>query len=377
MVRRVMMIAGETSGEQHGAGVVRALRAMQPGIDLYGIGGDRMRAEGMELVHHCAELSFMGFGEVLRNLPTVLRVQRDLEALLKSRRPDVVVLIDYPGFNLRFARSVKRAGIPVVYYISPQVWAWNRGRIRRMKSLVDRMKVVFPFEVELYSAEGIDVEFVGHPLVEHIGASMTREQFFSRYGLVPDRKVLGLLPGSRLQEIRSILPVVSSAARALQKTGGCQVVLGLAPHLTREVVSAAMPEGLAVTVVEHATYDVMKYSDAIVVTSGTATLETGWFGTPMVVVYRTSGLSFFIGRMLVDVPYIGLVNIVAEKKVAEELLQGALTPANIIQAVRPMLEEPARAASARKDLEVIKSRLGGPGASVRVANAILSLEAAA
>jgi lipid-A-disaccharide synthase len=377
MVRRVMMIAGETSGEHHGAGVVRVLRAMQPGIEVYGIGGEQMRAAGMELIHHCAELSFMGFAEVLRNLPTVFRVERDLEVLLSSRRPDVVVLIDYPGFNLRFARSVKRAGIPVLYYISPQVWAWNRGRIRRMKSLVDRMKVVFPFEVEMYRGAGIDVEFVGHPIVEHIGGTMTREQFFSGYGLDPGRKVLGLLPGSRLQEIKNILPVVSSAALALQQSGGCQVVLGLAPHLTREVVSAAMPEGLTVTVVERATYDVMKYSDAIVVTSGTATLETGWFGTPMVVVYRTSPLSFFIGRMLVDVPYIGLVNIVAGRKVAEELLQGAMTVGNIVRAVRPLLEDPVRAAVVRKDLEVIRSRLGGPGASDRVATAILSLGAAA
>ncbi|MRR13696.1 lipid-A-disaccharide synthase, partial [bacterium] len=182
-LQRVLMIAGEASGDLHGAGVVRAIRARRPGAEIFGIGGDRMRAEGMDLTFHCADLSFMGFFEVVRNLPTVLRVERKLTALLEERRPDVVVLIDYPGFNLRFARKARRRRIPVLYYISPQVWAWNPGRVTTMKAVVDRMKVVFPFEVDIYRNAGVDVEFVGHPLVEHISATMTREAFFGRFGL--------------------------------------------------------------------------------------------------------------------------------------------------------------------------------------------------
>jgi lipid-A-disaccharide synthase len=373
MLQRVMMIAGETSGELHGSGVVRALRACRPSVDIYGIGGDRMRGEGADLTYHCSDLSFMGFVEVVRNLSTVLTVERTLEGLLETRRPDVVVLIDYPGFNLRFARKVKARGIPVLYYISPQVWAWNRRRVTRMRSLVDAMKVVFPFEVEIYRNEGINVEFVGHPIVERIGASMSREEFTGRFGLHPSRRIIGLLPGSRRQEIQKILPVMARAAMRLQEGRDLQIVLGVAPNLGPEAVREFLPHDLNVRLIEHATYDVMRYSDAMIVTSGTATLETGWFGTPMVIVYRTSPVSFFIGRLLVDVPYIGLVNIVAGSKVVPELLQGEMTEERIVRELRPLLDDRTEAAAMRRELEVIRSRLGSPGASDKVAAGIIAL----
>lgn len=372
-LQRVLMVAGEASGDLHGAGVVRAIRARRPGTEIFGIGGDRMRDEGMDLTFHCADLSFMGFFEVARNLPTVLRVERKLTALLEERRPDVVVLIDYPGFNLRFARKVRRRQIPVLYYISPQVWAWNPGRVTTMKAVVDRMKVVFPFEVDIYRNAGVDVEFVGHPLVEHISATMTRESFFGRFGLDPGRKVLGILPGSRLQELERILPTLAVAAERLRAEMNVQPVLAVAPNLGVEAVRKFLPRETTIALVEHATYDLMQHADAVVVTSGTATLETGWFGTPMVIVYRTSPVSYLIGRMLVDLPYIGLVNIVAGKKVVPELLQKEMTVDRIVGAVRPYLEDPARAGAVRKELGVIRSRLGTPGASERVAAAVVAL----
>jgi lipid-A-disaccharide synthase len=367
------MVAGEASGDLHGSGVARALRARRNEIDLYGIGGDAMQREGVELIFHCSRLSFMGFLEVLRNLPTVFRVERTLVRLLTERRPDVVVLIDYPGFNLRFARKVRARGIKVLYYISPQVWAWNRKRVRTIKQVVDRMKVVFPFEVEIYQAAGVDVECVGHPIVERIGASCIRQAFFQRNRLDPSQKLLGLFPGSRRQEVDRILPVMLQAAEELRTGRPLQIAIGVAPNLGADLIRAHVPGDARVTLVEHATYDLMQYSDAAMVTSGTATLEAGWFGTPMVVVYKTSRTSFFLGRMLVDVPYIGLVNIVAGRKVVPELVQGEMTRENLVREVGPLLDDPARGNAMRRELAVIKSKLGGPGASDKVALGIIAL----
>ena len=371
MNNRVLLVAGEASGDLHGSGVVRALKELRPELDLFGIGGDRMKREGMDVVVHIARMSFMGFAEVLKNLGTIRQVMRMMEGLLETRRPDVVVLIDYPGFNLRFAKRAARKGIPVLYYISPQVWAWHRSRVRKMKGSVRSMKVVFPFEVDIYRNEGMDVEFVGHPIVERIGCRTSREEFFALHGLDPRKKLLALLPGSRLQEIQHILPVMLEAARLLSDNGHVQVALGVAPNLGVSPILPHLKEGSGVTLVENATYDLMAHADAAVVTSGTATLETGWFGTPMVVVYKTSPVTFFIGRLLVSVPYIGLVNIVAGKKVAPELIQRELTAQNLVKTVQPLLNDGVSVAAMRTELSVIRERLGKPGASRLVAKEIL------
>ena len=373
MPPRVLMIAGEASGDLHGSAVVRALKVLSPSVDVAGVGGDRMRREGMELVRDIADLGFMGFVEVLRNLGTIRDLKRMLIGELERRRPDVVVLIDYPGFNLRFAREAKSRGIPVLYYISPQVWAWHRGRVKKMRSLVDRMKVVFPFEVEIYRKEGIDVEFVGHPLAEHIGTSCTRAEFFRRNGLDPSKKLLGLFPGSRRQEIERILPVISRAADLLCTGRELQVAIGVAPNLGKEFVGRFTGAGSRAVMVEDGTYDLMAYADAAIVTSGTATLEAGWFGTPMAVVYRTSPLTYCIGRLLVDIRSIGLVNIVAGKSIVPEFIQGAMTAGKLSEAVGRFLDDESLAASVRRELSVIREKLGGPGASGRVARGILSL----
>lgn len=377
MVRKVMMIAGEASGDLHGSGVVRALKDRVPGVEIFGIGGDNMAKEGMEILYHISGLSFMGFVEVLRNLRTIAALEKAMTAVLTSRRPDVVVLIDYPGFNLRFARRVKTLGIPVLYYISPQVWAWNKGRVRKMKNLVDMMKVVFPFEVEIYRKVGIDVEFVGHPVVERIGSALSRVDFFRKHRLDPTRKIIGLFPGSRPQEIEKIFPTMVEAAGELQRKYNVQVAVGVAPNLGLDALQRFIPEGSSVIPLEHATYDLMCHADAAIVTSGTATLETGWFGTPMVVVYRTSPITYFIGRLLVDVPYIGLVNIVVGKKVVPEFVQHAMSAGRLVEAVGNILRDDKYAASMRNELAVIKTRLGGSGASARVAEGIISLGRAA
>lgn len=367
------MVAGEASGDLHGAAVVRALKRLAPAAEVAGVGGDMMAREGMRLVHHISSLAFMGFIEVVRNLPAIRALEHLLLREVDTRRPDVVVLIDYPGFNLRFARKVKGRGVPVLYYISPQVWAWNKGRVRRMARSVDRMKVVFPFEVGIYRKEGIDVEWVGHPLAEHLGAHPSREEFVRRQGLEPGKRIVGLFPGSRLQEIERILPVMARASEEIRRTRDVQIVLGVAPNLGPVVIRRHLPVGADIRLVEHATHELMAHADAAMVTSGTATLETGWFGTPMAVVYRTSPLTYLIGRMLVDVPAIGLVNIVAGKNIVPEFVQHALTVENLAGAIGRMLDDPAYAAAMRRDLASIRELLGPPGASEKVAQGILNL----
>ncbi len=377
MLKRVLIVAGEASGDLHGAGVVRELKHRIPDLDVFGIGGDRMRKEGMETVVHISSMSFMGFAEVVRNLPFIRKVERMLESLLSTRRPDVVVLIDYPGFNLRFARRVKKRGIAILYYISPQVWAWHRTRVKKMKGIVDRMLVVFPFEVPFYESEGIPVQFVGHPLVESIGSTLSRAEFCARHNLKESRKILALLPGSRLQEIERILPTMIKAALELHQNDDVQPVIGIAPNLESAVLRRYVQESPGITLLENGTYDLMASADAAIVTSGTATLETGWFGTPMVVVYKTSPLTFLIGRILVDVPHIGLVNIVAEKGIVPEFIQREMTSKNLIAAIRKILNDYEYGTRMRNELAVIKQRLGAPGASHRVAEQVIALGEAA
>ena len=373
MLNRVMMIAGEASGDAHGARVVKELRSRRPSVEIYGVGGDRMQEEGMELVYHISSLSFMGFVEVVRHLSLIREVERRLEKVLEERPPDVLVLIDYPGFNLHFARKARRHDVRVLYYISPQVWAWHRGRVKKMKTLVDRMKVVFPFEVELYRKEGIDVEFVGHPLAESLRSSMTREEFCRSTGLDAGRRILGLFPGSRRQEIEKVFPTLLEAASELNRTDGVQVAVGVASNLGTTELQRFVPQGSSVVLVENKTHELMRHADAAMVTSGTATLETGWFCTPLVVVYKTSPISFLIGRWVVDVVNIGLVNIVAEKTVAPEFLQNEMTVENLVAAVHRILTDDAYRHTMKVELSQIRRKLGEKGASARVAEGIIEL----
>jgi lipid-A-disaccharide synthase len=367
-----MMIAGETSGDTHGAGVVRELKRRQPGIEIFGIGGDNMRREGMTLIYHVRELSFMGFAEVIRHLPLIRSVERTLDQLLKLKKPDAVVLIDYPGFNLRFARAAKKRGIKVVYYISPQVWAWNKGRVKKMRGIVDKMLVVFPFEEEIYRNEGIDVQFVGHPLLEEINVEWSKAQFCKRFDLDPSKKILALIPGSRRQEIVGLFSVMVRAAMELHDEN-LQVAVAVAPNLSLDLYKDNLPPNAEVRFVQEATHELMKSADAAIVTSGTATLETACLGTPMVVVYRTSWLTYLIGRMLVRIKNIGLVNIVAGKTIVPELIQGKAIVPNIRRRVMELLRQDESKDLMKRELAVVKEKLGTPGASRRVAEAVLAL----
>ena len=376
MVQRVMMIAGEASGDAHGAGVVRELKRRQPSMEIFGIGGGKMEQEGMSLTYHVRELSFMGFVEVIQHLPLIRSVEHTLEQLLELKKPDVVVLIDYPGFNLRFARTAKKHGMKVVYYISPQVWAWKKGRVKKMVGVVDKMLVVFPFEEEIYRKMGIDVQFVGHPLLEELNVGFTRGQFCKRFGLDADKKILALIPGSRPQEIENIFSVMARAAGALQREQNCEIVVAVAPHIRPELFETHTPPGVSLHFVENATHEAMKYADFAIVTSGTATLETACFETPMVVVYRTSWLTYLIARALVRIKNISLVNIVAGKSIVSELVQNEATVANIVAVVSEFYRNEESRIRMKKELSAVKGLLGSAGASANVAKTILAMNPA-
>ena len=372
MVQRVMIIAGEASGDLHGSGVVRELKRLSPDVDVYGVGGDKMKREGMEIIYHIHELGFMGFMEVLKHLPFIKTMEHTLEQIVKFKKPDVLVLIDYPGFNLRFARIARRYNVKIVYYISPQVWAWHRSRVKKIHSLVDKMLVIFPFEVDFYHTEGIDAEFVGHPLLEVLESRLNRKNFCKRFSLDEQKPIVALLPGSRKQEIDYIFPEMLSAARIISMQNNAEIVVGIAPTLEEEYFKT-LYNLKGVHFIKGLTYEVMANADFAFVTSGTATLETACFGTPMFVVYKTSWLTYLIGRVLVHVKNIGLVNIVAGKTIAPEFIQNKAAAKKMAKSAVRLLNDEKRLTDMKADLSKVKVMLGTVGASQRVAERIMKM----
>jgi lipid-A-disaccharide synthase len=369
---RLMIISGEASGDLHGSGVVKELKKLDKDIDIFGIGGNKMQAAGMELVYHSKELSVMGFVEVLKKLPVIRSVEKTLETLLQKRRPDALLLIDYPGFNLRFAKKAHKLGIKIFYYISPQIWAWHRSRIKQIKNLITKMFVVLPFEIDIYRKAQVDVEFVGHPLLDVIGTPQARPEFCARYGLDKSKPIIGLFPGSRKQELDNIFPTMLQAVEELRTKFNAEIVVGAASALEGDYIKSFLDENTGVRIIQNATYDLMKNSDVAVVTSGTATLETACFQTPMVIVYKTSWLTYLIGRLLVHIKHIGLVNILAGKTIVPELIQHKANAYRIAKEAGKYLADKAYCENTRQELSVIFKKLGQPGAASRVAEKILN-----
>lgn len=367
---RVVLVAGEASGDLHGAALVRALRRRVPDIDVVGIGGPRLRAAGMRVLVDTEHIATMGFVETFGTLGRLLRTYRRLVRLLDAERPRLVVLIDYPEFNLRLARQAKRRGIPVFYFIAPQVWAWRKGRVRTIAERVDKLGVVFPFELDLYNNGRQLAEFIGHPLLDVVRSTRPPAETRARYGLDPGRPVLAVLPGSRKKEVRYLMRPLSEAAARLASEGW-QPIIALAESLTPADLRNALAGAPCTVPVAHAdTYNVVAAADAAIVASGTATLETALLGCPMVIVYRMAPLTFWIARHLVDVKWIGMPNIILQRSVFPELVQSDATPAAIAAAVR--------AVSTRRDelagaLEQLRARLGAPGAADRAADLALAL----
>ncbi len=368
----ILIVAGEASGDLHGGALVRALRERRPELRFFGIGGDRMSESGVQLIRHVREMSFLGFFEVVRHLPFIRKVFGEIVGVMESRKPDLAVFIDYPGLNLKLALQAKKRNIPVVYYVSPQVWAWGRGRVPKIAERVDKMLVLFDFEEPIYREAGLDVVFTGHPLKDTVRPSQSRTEFFRNLDLDPEKPLLALLPGSRKQEVQRLLPVMTGAVRLLkQDIPGLQAVLAAAPTLPDQIYHPFTDGDDSVRTVRGRTYEVMSYSNAALVASGTATLETALSGTPMVILYRMAPLSYWIGRRLVRMPYIGLANIVAGKKVAPELLQNDAVPEKIRSAVLPYFRDKTLVESVRKEWVEVGRKLGPAGASGRAAEEIL------
>ncbi|HOC23761.1 MAG TPA: lipid-A-disaccharide synthase, partial [bacterium] len=322
MPLKVMLIAGEASGDLHGGKLVAALRGLEPELELFGVGGDRMAAAGMELYYHVNDLAYIGFIEVARHYLYFRRVFNRLIEVVKSRRPEVVVLIDYPGFNLRFAKAVKKLGISTFYYIAPQVWAWGQGRAAKMAGFVDQMAVLFAFEVDFFSRYQIKTTFVGHPLLEGMEVGLSRDEFMEKYDLNPGHPLLALIPGSRNQEVRYLLPPMLQTAERLRRNHPeLQVVISQAASVEPQQFESLVAAAPWARAVKADYYPLMHYATAGMVASGTATLEAACADLPFALLYRVSPLSFAIGKQLVKIPNIGLVNIVAGEAVVPEFLQ--------------------------------------------------------
>jgi lipid-A-disaccharide synthase len=365
-------VAGEASGDLHGATLARALGTLAPGIRLAGMGGTAMAAAGVRLVQRAERVTVVGGTEALGRLPALWQAFQALRRHLRERRPRVLVLIDFPEFNMRLARTARQLGVPVVYFVAPQVWAWRRGRLRAITRDVSRVLAIFPFEVGLYQEAGVPVEFVGHPVLDVL-PELDRNA--ARSGLAAvDETLVGLLPGSRDAEVRRHLPVLLDAAtRILARRPRTRFALPVATTIPVAPVEAVVFKSrLPVGVLPGAAYRVMAAADLLLVASGTATLEAACYGTPMVVLYRLSSLSYGLARVLVrGVSHISLPNIVAGREVVPELIQGGATPAAVAAAAFRLLEDDGVRATQREALLEVRARLGEAGAGLRAARAVL------
>jgi lipid-A-disaccharide synthase len=371
LARRFLVVAGEASGDLHAARMITAL-ALHGRIEVKGVAGPELRAAGVECLVRAEDLAMLGFAEIPAKLPRLFATRRRLLEQVRSWKPHAVVLVDYPGFNLRVGPELERLGATIFYYIAPQVWAWHPERAARMAQWVDRLAVVFPFEEPIFRQAGVDATYVGHPLLDDFGPERTESEFRAELGVGPDDRILGLLPGSRPQEIARHLPVLLEAARLLESTRpDLLTVVPLAPGLPDP--SPGLPGPSRLRWLRGRTRSVQAHATACAVASGTATLETALFATPHVIVYRTGWLNYRIASRLVTLERIGLPNIVAEAPVVPELIQGRLTPDSLAETLAPWLDDPAARAAARTKLECVRARLGGPGASRRAAELLWSL----
>lgn len=373
--RRVMIVAGEASGDLHGAKLVHALKKLHPDMDCYGIGGERMRQAGFHGLVDVSELSVIGLTEAVKHYRRLRRILNRMKEELQLNRPELLVLIDSPDFNLPLARAARKLGIKVLYYISPQIWAWRSSRIRVIKHCVDMMATVFPFEENFYRDAGVPVAYVGHPLVEDAHATADRAALIRSMGLDAEKKIVGIFPGSRESEIEHNLPVLVQSALALSKRlGNLQFVVPVAPTLPAHLVERYIQHTPAdITATNSDIYDVIDACDAVAATSGTVTLQVTLMQTPMVILYRVSPLTYLILKRLVNFSYAGIANVIADREICREFIQHEASPENIAGELERLLSDPAYTDRMKREMGEIRKILGEKNGSVETAKLALQL----
>lgn len=372
--KRVLLVAGEASGDLHGSHLVRALRERDSALEVAAVGGEALQREGAKIIFDVARIAGMGLTELAGNLTSLWQAYSRVKKYLREQRPSLLILIDFPDFNLRVARVARRLGVPVLYYISPQVWAWRKRRIAEIARLADRVAVVFPFEAPLYEQAGVKVEFVGHPLLDVARASRPREETLARLGLDPSKQTIALLPGSRRREVAYHLPVMIEAAEMLSKEMALQFILVRASTVGRDSLERSLlGASVGVSLSDGDAYNVLHACDLAWTASGTATLETALMLRPMVIVYRLSRMTYALARRLVRVDSIGMANIIAGEKVVPELIQNEVTAERIAAESRAILGDRELRERMISKLSEVRAKLGSPGAAGRTADIALAM----
>jgi lipid-A-disaccharide synthase len=372
---KIMVVAGEASGDQHAARLVAALRDKLPQAQFFGIGGKSLAAQGVKILWPAEELAVVGLLEVAEKIPKIWQAFLRLWRALQTQRPQLAILVDFPDFNFWVARLARYFRVPVMYYISPQIWAWRRYRVRTIARLVDRMVVIFPFEEEFYRRHGVAVTYVGHPLLENLPQLPSRRLLRQQLAIQEDELAIALLPGSRPSEIKQLLPtLLAGAGLVQQQLPRCRFLLPLASSTLEGIVrEITAPYPLKLQIVSNQTYEILSAVDLAVVTSGTATLETALWATPMVIVYRVAPLTYQVGRQLIRVKYIGMANLLAEEGLFPELIQDKLTPDSLAREIFKIIHNPQYLMQVKSGLARIINRLGGLGASRRAADVAVAL----
>jgi lipid-A-disaccharide synthase len=372
---KILFSAGESSGDQHAANMFLELRKMQLDIKGFGMGGAKMAQAGIDIRYDSANIAVIGVVEVVKHYPEIRRALTLMQQLVATERPDLLVCVDYKEFNFKLARYAKKLGIKVLFYVSPQIWAWRPGRVKTYGKVIDMMAVIFPFETAYYDAEKVPVRYVGHPSVDKVHACYSKDENLNRFGLDKTKPIVGILPGSRVNEIKRMLPVMLAAAEKVQASlPSCQFILPQADSISDALLEEYLRQSqLTITTIKNQPYDVIQCCDAVMTTSGTATLEIALLVVPMVIVYKLSLLTYWLGTMLVDTPFIGLPNIVLGKSIIKELIQHEATAENLSTEVLRLLTDKAYVNQMRENLSQVKQQLGQGGGSKNMAHLAMEM----
>jgi lipid-A-disaccharide synthase len=375
MPKKIFISAGEASGDLHGSNLVKEIKALYPDVEFFGIGGERMKQAGVKIFFDLSSLAYMGLWEVFKHLFRFRNIFNFLINEIKNQKPDLAVLIDYPSFNLRLAKQIHRLDIPVVYYISPQIWAWGKKRIELIRKYVTKMVVFFDFEKDLYEKGGIDVEFAGHPLLDVAKPELTKDEFVKLLDLDASKITVAILPGSRKKEVQHMMRILLDTAEAIYREApNTQFVIAKYPELPKSLFEPLIKKyDIPVSLIDNRIYDVINISDFAIVKSGTGTLETAVLETPMIIVYRTSFISAFLSKIALRLPYIGMINVIAGKLAIPEFVQYNARPRRMADEILSILKDRRKYSSIKKDLAGIKKKLGEPGGSGRAAKVVADM----